>query len=40
MNSRKSNTPAGVKILGGIPQTSVRGFFLEISDGLRLLGLV
>ncbi len=37
MKSNK-NTPSDVKILGGIPQMSVRGFFLEKSDELRLSG--
>jgi hypothetical protein len=38
MNSRKTNTPASGKILGRIPLPLVRGFSLEKSDGLRLLG--
>ncbi len=38
MNSRKTNTPASGKILGRIPLLLVRGFSLEISDGLCLLG--
>lgn len=36
MNSKKSNTPVGTKILGGISPVLIRGFFLEKSDGLCL----